>query len=112
MKPVPLAFVVLGVAGAAVTIAGGVEQTALISVACALAIAGGCAALLRPPQRPWHSGLALAGFVFVLAKLRPWELVPHLRETPAALTVLFAIALVGAALALAAFVRPRLPVAA
>ena len=87
--------------------ATGTDQAVMMVTALVVATAAGALGLVRPPLRPWHLAIALACFAFAVTKLRIWEVVPRFFDEAAALQLLLAIAVVGVAVTMFGFVRPR-----
>lgn len=81
--------------------------SAIIHVAIfALPLAMGIAGLARPPLRAWQSGVALAGCVLGLVRLRIWDLVLHLPGDGARGALLVAALLLATGAAVISLVRP------
>jgi hypothetical protein len=71
-----------------------------------LPAAMGAIALARPPMQAWQCGVALAGCVLGLVRLRIWELAAHLPSYGARGVLLVAALVIGTVAAVVSLVRP------
>ena len=120
MKPVKLALVVssaIGLAALLVPLTGrslllellefDVTSAIVYAAIFALPLAMGVIGLARPPMQAWQSGVALAGCVLGLVRLRVWDIALHLPSHGLRGALLLLALVIGTVAAAATLLRPE-----
>jgi hypothetical protein len=89
----------------ALDVAGALVHTAIFVLPLVMA----AIALARPPMQSWQPGVALAGFVLGVVRLRVWETPLHAGDMTGAEALVFVALVAGTVAALAALWRPEAP---